>query len=280
MSFFNRFYKNVSDVPTSVSDDHVAAYAAQTAYFFMLSIVPIILLLLLMIRVTPVTKADVMTAVIAIFPSSVDMLITSVVNQVYNQSMSVIPVTIFVALWSAGKGMLALTTGLNCIYKCRETRNYFFLRIKATLYTLIFLSIMLSILIVSVFGSTAYHYAQNHFPFWNNTIAAKVLEVRTVIVPVSIICFTLLIYKILPNRRGKLLLQIPGAIFATAGWLIVSWVITVYLDIFTGFSTMYGSLTTIILIMLWMYFCMYSVLLGAELNVLLHDKFYPNARGI
>ncbi|MCQ2508772.1 MAG: YihY/virulence factor BrkB family protein [Dorea sp.] len=280
MSKLTKIYHNVSDVPATVTDDHVAAYAAQAAYFFMLSIVPIILLLLLIVRFTPITKADVMTGVITLFPSSVDSLITSVVNQVYNQSMSVIPITVFVALWSAGKGMLALTSGLNCIYKCRETRNYFFLRIKATIYTLIFLCIMIFILIISVFGPTVYHYLSGLIPFWNNTAAAKLLEIRTIMSPIIIVCFILLIYKVLPNRKGKLLYQIPGAIFGTVGWMAVSWGITVYLDVFTGFSTMYGSMTTIILIMLWMYFCMYAVLLGAELNMVLHVKFYPNKEGV
>ena len=46
-------------------------------------------------------------------------------------------------------------------------------------------------------------------------------------------------------------------------------------DVFRGFSSMYGSLTTIVLIMLWMYFCMYSILLGGEVNVLMYDKLFP-----
>ena len=91
---------------------HVGAYAAQAAYFFMLSLIPIILLLLTMVRYTPVTKADVMTAVVQVFPTSVDSLITSIVNQVYNQSSTIIPITVIVALWSAGKCVLSSSTGV------------------------------------------------------------------------------------------------------------------------------------------------------------------------
>ena len=53
--------------------------------------------------------------------------------------------------------------------------------------------------------------------------------------------------------------------------MIVSWIFSVYLDIFKGFSSMYGSLTTIVLIMLWLYFCMYILLFGGEVNVILQD---------
>ena len=84
-------YQRIMNISSDISEDHVGAYAAQSAYFFMLSMIPIILLLLTMVQFTPVTKADVMTAVIQVFPASVDSLITSIVNQVYNQSTGIIP---------------------------------------------------------------------------------------------------------------------------------------------------------------------------------------------
>ena len=105
-------YDKVMEITGQVGKDHVGAYAAQAAYFFMLSLIPIILLLITLVQYTPVTKADVMTAVLQVFPKSVDSLITSIVNQVYNQSGGIISLTIIVALWSAGKGVLALTTAL------------------------------------------------------------------------------------------------------------------------------------------------------------------------
>ena len=79
-------YDKVMEITGQVGKDHVGAYAAQAAYFFMLSLIPIILLLITLVQYTPVTKADVMTAVLQVFPKSVDSLITSIVNQVYNQS--------------------------------------------------------------------------------------------------------------------------------------------------------------------------------------------------
>lgn len=99
-------YGKITNISAEIARDHVGAYAAQTAYFFMICMIPIILLLLTLVQYTPVTKADVMTAVIQVFPSSVDSMMTSIVNQVYNQSMGIIPVTVIVALWSAGKGFL------------------------------------------------------------------------------------------------------------------------------------------------------------------------------
>ncbi|MCI6061556.1 MAG: YihY/virulence factor BrkB family protein [Dorea sp.] len=271
MKKVKNLYSKVIEITSRIGNDHVGAYAAQAAYFFMLSLIPIILLLITMVQYTPVTKADIMTAVLQVFPSSVETLITSIVNQVYNQSMGVIPLTILVALWSAGKGVLAMTNGLNMIYKCQETRNYVVLRIRATIYTVMFLLVIIFLLVMSVFGNTLNIFITEHIPFLEQ-FADKLIRIRIVITPILLVVFSLMLYKFLPNRKGRIKEQLSGAAFTAVGWMIVSWIFSVYLDVFKGFSTMYGSLTTIVLIMLWMYFCMYGILLGGEMNVMVKEK--------
>ena len=51
--------------------------------------------------------------------------------------------------------------------------------------------------------------------------------------------------------------------------MIFSYVFAMYIETFSGFANMYGSLTTIVFLMLWLYFGMYITLLGAEFNQLL-----------
>ena len=98
-----------------IGDDHVGAYAAQSAYFFMLSLIPLLLLLLTLVQYTPLTREDIMLGIETLFPSashsasSLDTWLISIVNEVYNQSKAVVPVTALVAFWSAGRGVLALT---------------------------------------------------------------------------------------------------------------------------------------------------------------------------
>ena len=271
-----KIFQKAATVSEDVTKAHVGAYAAQSAYFFMLCMIPIILLLLTLVQYTPVTKADVMTAVMQVFPSSVDSLMISIVNQVYNQSMGIIPVTIIVALWSAGKGVLAMTSGLNCIYECPETRSYIFLRIRSTIYTVLFIIVILLLLVVSVFGNSLNIFISTHAEFLE-PLADWLIDKRALITPVVLMGFSLLIYKFLPNRKDRFVKQLPGAVFAAIGWMVISWVFSVYVDIFQGFSSMYGSLTTIVLIMLWLYFCMYSILLGGEFNKLLGDKIFQKA---
>ena len=134
-----------------------------------------------------------------------------------------------------------------------------------------FILVIIFLLVLSVFGNTLNILIAEHVSILSR-LADWLIRMRVYITPVVLMVFSLLIYKFLPNRKDSLKKQIPGAIFAAIGWMIVSWIFSVYVDLFKGFSDMYGSLTTIVLIMLWMYFCMYSILLGGEINILMYDK--------
>lgn len=267
-----KFTTKISRLKAGVNIHHTGAYAAQAAYFFVLSLIPIIFLLLTMVQFTPVTRQDVIKAVTRIFPSTVDGLISSIVNQVYQQSGSVIPITIFVALWSAGKGVLSMASGLNLIYENTETRNYIYLRIRASFYTVIFILAIVLSLTLSVFGNSISLLVYTHIPVLTS-IVEFIIGIRTLLTLVVLTLFWALVYKYLPDRingsKTTMRQQLPGAVFTSCGWLLISFVFSIYLNIFTGFSSMYGSLTTIILIMLWLYVCMYVILLGGELNVFL-----------
>lgn len=269
---FNRIKGYAFRVMDVVSSHHTGAYAAQAAYFFVLSMIPIILLLLTMVQFTSLTKDYIMNAVLQAFPTTVEGLIESIVDQVYSQSGTIIPITVLVALWSAGRGVLSITNGLNCVYESRETRNYIYLRIRASLYTVIFLVAIILSLVLSVFGNRIAVMLNQHFPVLLRMIDV-LIRGRTLITLGILTLFWDTVYKYLPNRKniGKTTMkkQLPGAIFTACAWQVISFIFSVYLDIFTGFTTMYGSLTMIILIMLWLYMCMYVILLGGEVNALL-----------
>lgn len=255
-----------------VGKNHIGAYAAQSAYFLMLSLIPFILLLLGIIQYTPVTKADVMTAMVLVFPEqSMQNFIVGIVNEVYNQSRTIIPITAITALWSAGKGILAINTGLNCVYNTKETRNYFFLRIRASFYIIMFLLAIVTGLVLSVFGNYISLFLCKHFPILEDTIML-ILESRTIITFFGWFIFALVVYRFLPNRKGSIWKHMPGAAFTAVIFLLISFGFSTYLTLFHSFQGLYGSMTAIILVMLWLYFCMYAVLLGALLNSLLWTK--------
>ena len=255
-----------------IGKNHIGAYAAQAAYFLMLSMIPIFLLLLTVIQYTPVTKADVMSAMVLVFPSeSMRSFVISIINEVYNQSRAVIPITIVMTFWSAGKGVMAINAGLNCVYNTKETRNYVILRLRACFYTVVFILAIVLGLVFSVFGNNISVFINSHFPFLRDSIG-MILESRTVVSFALWFLFAMVVYHFLPNRKTKLRKHIPGAVFSAIAWMLISFGFSAYVTIFKGFSGLYGSMTAIILVMLWLYFCMYAMLLGGLLNSILVSK--------
>lgn len=262
--------RKVRNVTRKISDDHISAYAAQSAFFMMLSLIPIILLLMTMVQYTNVTKDAIIQLTYELFPKTITPTIIYLINEVYNQSKATIPITLFTAVWSAGKGVLAMTRGLNGIRNAVETRNYIFLRVRAAFYTVLFLVMILLSLVLLGFGNSISLFIYQYLPVFQY-ITRLLIEIRTVIMIMILILVSTCIYRFLPNDKKKIRYQIPGAIFTAFGWTLASFVISIYLDLFSGFASMYGSLTAIVLIMLWLYACMYIMLLGGEINIFLEE---------
>ena len=255
-----------------ISKDHVGAYAAQTAYFIMLSFFPFVILLVSLIRYTSITPADVYRAAQGIFPDSMDTFILSLINEVYSKTAVTVSVSAIVAAWSAGKGFLALMRGMNTIYNVEERRNYVILRLRSALYTVIFVIAIILSLVVLVFGNSIHEAAMEHYPFIS-VITGMVVRLKGIVCILFLSAVFMVMYRFVPNRKARLFSQAPGAVFSAVCWYVFSIVFSLYVEYSPGLSNMYGSLTTIVLVMLWLYACMYIILLGAEINSYFEDQF-------
>ncbi|MBQ8802067.1 MAG: YihY/virulence factor BrkB family protein [Tyzzerella sp.] len=263
--------KKINKIILKIGGDHVSAYAAQSAFFMMLSLIPMILLLMTMVRYTPVTQGDIMAVAYEVFPRTISSTIISIIDEVYSQTGTTISISLLMAFWSAGKGVMAISNGLNTMRGITETRNYIFVRLRAALYTVLILVAIILSLVLLGFGNSISLLVNQYIPVIQYVIDF-IIEIRTATTICVLIIVSTCIYQFLPNKKGKIKYQLPGAIFNAFGWTFASFLISMYMDIFKGFSNMYGSLTTIVLIMLWLYFCMYVTLLGGEINVLLAER--------
>lgn len=258
-----------------ISGDHVDAFSAQAAFFIIISFFPFIMLLLSLVYLFPLEESNVLRFITEVFPTTVSAMLFSVITEIYDHAASstVISITAITALWSAAKGFLAIMKGLNAVYEINETRNYFFLRAIAAFYTLIFAIMLLSTMVLFVFGNRLYYWIEQKIPILKDT-ALVVISLRTILGLVILIVFFLIIYIVIPNRKTRIVNELPGAMICAAGWMGFSYAFSYYIDNFSNYSSMYGSLTAIVLFMLWMYFCMYLLFLGAEFNILITNKSF------
>jgi len=258
-----------------VNEDDVAAYSGQAALFILISFFPFVMFLLTLIQFLPFTETDLQNLMLPIFPEIIHELIQGIIAELYHSSTgTVISVTVITALWSASRGFLAIIRGLNSVYHIDETRGYFRLRFFATLHTLGFALILLLTLALLVFGNTLYAWCINHFPEALQVLF-MVINIRTILTLLLLILFFWLLYVAVPNRpistfrQVSPLRELPGAVLTACGWMLFSYAYSYYIEHFADYSYMYGSLTAIVLLMLWLYFCMYILFLGAEFNTML-----------
>ena len=257
-----RFLGATKEFIKSMNERHVTAYAAQAAYFIILSFIPFMLVLMTSVKYTPLTKAEVVHALLQVCPENFKTFIQSIVNEVYEKSLGVVPVSAVIAMWSAGKGIQALTRGFNSIYQVKETRNFLMSRIRAVFYTLVFVISIILTLILQVFGNSLQRELSSHFPFMEK-IVTMIISMRVVI---TLCVVFLMMYKFIPNRKATFRSQFPGAILCAVCWSAFSFGFSLYIDFYNGAANMYGSMTTIVLVLLWLYFCMMFVMLGAQVN--------------
>lgn len=245
-------------------NDNISAYAAQSAFFMILSIIPFLLLFISLIQYTPVTEGMILIMVEKAVPAYVAPFLVSVIHEMYNKSVGLISIAAIAAVWAAAKGIQYLSNGLNAVYDIKETRSYLHLRLRAMLYTLVLLLAIVLALILLVFGNSIQSFAIQYIPIVEK-LTTLLMIFRNLIMMVVFVFFFTILFKMLPNRKASLRSQIPGSVLCAVAWLVFSFGLSIYIDYFNGFS-MYGSLTAITLLMLWLYFCMYILLICGEIN--------------
>lgn len=265
-------YLHASTICKKVGEDNVSVFSAQAAFFIILAFFPFIMFLLTLVQYLPIGESVMLRTFTDIMPKAINPYIVLIVSEVYDHATTTITsVTALTALWSASKGFLGLVRGLNSVYGIAETRNYIKLRLMSAFYTLGFTILLIITLLILVFGRPIYVWVENWHPELIN-IALVIISFRTAVAMLLLTSYFVLIFLVIPNRKTRLLAELPGALIAAAGWLIFSFGFSFYIDHMGGFSSTYGSLTAIILLMLWFYFCMYILFIGAEFNVYLTER--------
>ena len=267
-----RLIRAALEMKRDMERSHVGAYAAQSAYFIMLSFLPLMIMLLSMIQYTHIGKADIYELIQEIVPVGFQSWILGIVDEMYSHTMAAVSLSAIVTAWSAGKSFMALNRGMNAICKVERNPNYILMRLRGSVYALFFVSLLLVSLLLIVFGHSIHLLAEKHFPLL--AIFTRILlSFRLVIMLALFILFFALLYKILPNRKAGFFEQLPGAVFASIGWYLFSFGFSMYIEWRNGRFDMYGSLTTLVLFMFWLYFVMYIVLIGMEINQWLKDRY-------
>ncbi len=256
-----------------INRDNIFVYSAQASFFIIISALPAAMLFLSLLKyILPLESADILLLSKNIFPSFLLPITQAVLKEVLGKaSLPLISITALSSLWTASRGFLAIERGVRSVFGLTSSRSFILNAIYSIVYTIIFILIMATILVFFTFGSAI-------IDFW--TVKSKWVTIffgqrspikwGASLTLVSVLFST--IYTVFSGRIIGFFRQIPGALFTTVGWLIFSVLYSIYIENFANYSYVYGSLTAVILMMLWVYFCMIIFLIGAEINKVIFKK--------
>ena len=254
-----------------LSDQKVPLYAANASFFLILSVFPVLVILLALIRYTGMQVETFTDLISEVVPGALMPMVNRLVLSAYvNSSGTMLSVSAVAALWSASRGMYSFVTGLNAIYDVKENRGYLRTRLISMGYTFAFLLVLLLTLVLHVFGATLLQLLPvMEFGFLR--FLAGIIDLRFfLLLFVQSLIFAMM-FTFLPNGRNRFRDTIPGALLASIGWLVFSDAFSIYVERYASLSNIYGSVYAFALSMLWLYWCLSILFYGGALNQYLED---------
>ncbi|MBD3108767.1 YihY/virulence factor BrkB family protein [Bacillus sp. AGMB 02131] len=245
----------------------VSGMAAQLAFFFLLSVFPLLIFLFTLVPYLPITEDYIITYLSEYVPTESMAIITSQLDRIMTSSRTLLSVGIIGTLWTASNALNGITKAFNVAYDIVNTRKYFFTRLISMALTIGMIFVFLLVLLLPVFGKQIAIYIFSHIGI-NQAFLDVWDAIRWVLSTLVLFIMFLILYRVFPSVKMKQRLVLPGALFATFGWTIGSIGFSYYVNNFGHYSNTYGSLGGIIILMLWFYILAFVIILGSEINAM------------
>ena len=260
------------ELVTRIRKVDVTGLGSQLAFFFLLSLFPLLIFLFTLLPYLNLDQSEIFMFIRDYAPESVALLIEDTVGEILSsRNTGLLSIGAVATVWSASKGMNALTKALNRSYFTEETRSYIVARGMSVVFTIMLISVLVVALVLPVFGKQigifAFSYMgleANFLHLWNS--------LRWIIPPFLIFGVFTILYWLVPNLKLHIKSVIPGAAFATLGWIVASVGFSYYVGSFGNYSNTYGSIGAIIVLMIWLYFSAIILMLGGQINAVMSER--------
>lgn len=264
MSKLKAIWNTIVKIGKRITEDQLWPYSTQASFYIIMSFFPFIMFFLTLLQFLPFTQNELLEGMNYLIPTAVVRYLVPIIDEAYRSSSgTLLSITIITFLWPATKGIAAVKDGLNRVYKAKEKRWY--IRLLCIAYIILFDASIITLLALYVLGNRIGMFLEGRFPVLTG-ILGSILSVRFIVSAAFLTLIFMFIYKLLPNRKSSLVKEFPGAVLAALGWIFFSYLFSYYIDNLSNMTATYGSLTTIVLCMVWLEFCMFILFMGAELN--------------
>jgi len=253
--------------------DEVSALASQLSYSFLVSFFPFTIFIMTLLGFSSIDAESVLFEIKGILPTSVyDLVHDTILEILSTKDSNLLSFSIIFTIWSASSGLRGVIKGINKAYGKKENRSFIKIIFVSIIITIILGVLIILTILLLVFGQIIGYMIMEklnltYMFYWVWNITRYI-----VILSSSVLMFSVA-YRFIPSKKLKWKDVIPGALFATVGWIVCSFIFAFYVNNFANYSRVYGSIGAVIILLVWLYLISIVIILGGEINAsIVFDK--------
>lgn len=244
---------------------------AYLSYNFVLALIPILTIIVIVAGWFSVSIDSITGLIEDILPSyASDVVIPAISGKEFDFSVGFLNLITFIL---ASNGTYAIVTASNSLYKV-ENSSQIRDRIKSVVILLLIIGLLLFLVLVPMFGGRILELLGN-YKLFSNVLDEIVLVYKIVKWPITflVIFFNIkLIYIIAPSIKVNKEETTIGAFVTTVIWVIFTAIFGYYIKFFARYDLIYGSLSSITILLIWLYVLSFILILGIVINTTKYNK--------
>lgn len=262
-SFFSGLYYRILD-------DDIFALSSYLAYSLLISFFPFLIFLLTIIGFFPIGDSSVLGYLRSILPKTTYDFVFKIINEILKtSSINLLSFSVIITLYTSSTGFRAVIKGLNRAYDESEKRSIIRVYLISILSTLGIIFIILISFFLQIF-SLQFKFLLEKYLKYRMIIEYATIINRYLILSISLILIFAFIYKYTPSHKIKWVSVLPGALFSTISWVIFSIAFSFYINNFSNYSKLYGSIAAIFILLTWLFMVSAIILMGGEINAAIY----------
>jgi len=268
---------NISQIIDTSIYTLISTRASEMSFYLLLAFFPFLIFTINIVGYIPIIHINKSIVFLEnIMPQSTVIFILELIDSaIENRSISFLIMSFYMTLWTSSRSIRAFIRNSNKSYKVKETRSFIKISITSFLFTITLLMLIFLSIIFLVYGKKIGHILFNligldkvFMYIWN--------IVRYTVGIGSIILILISLYRYAPNKKLCIKEAMPGAVIATFSWILISSFYSYYVNNFSNYEVIYGSIAGIIVLITWIYLSSYTLFIGLEVNTRLYFKKNKN----
>lgn len=272
MEAFEKIHCFIKKMIKRYSAHNLSTTSAYISYYWVLAFFPFLIFVISILTYTKLPTGVFLDYVAKIIPNVLVPQVEETINQfIAYRSTALLSVGGLITLWTAGTAVNALIRGVHSAYNSTYVRPFILSRLTAIGYTVLLALLLIFLMVGLIFGNRVGNYLFSILDM-NKGIFMPIWNLARLIMPfIALVIVIFIMYRFIPRKYIKYKNVWPGVIFTSVGWYVFSLVFSIYVDNYSKYNQLYGSIGSVFILLIWLYGSSTLLLIGAEINALLQE---------